>query len=202
MLTNCHRLVEGSLKSLLATIVLVGIASPLAAQQPHPRDGLWIGGGFGVGVGRAYCDICRNDRDDAMSGYLKFGGTPSRHLLLGIEGNGWTASDDAVRKYLGAINAIAYWYPAASSGSWYLKGGLGVLAFRAEERAGEGEAITARSLSGQVGAGYDLRVLPAVSLTPYFNFVSSFYADLYSEGEALTNVNLTLIQLGVGITLH
>ncbi len=202
MFLRCTTPVRLLLRALTCSAVLVTTAIPLSAQHRSVRDGLWIGGGFGVGVGRAHCDICTNNREDAMSGYLKFGGTPSQHLLVGVEGNGWTASDEDVRKYLGAVNAIAYWYPNRRGGAWYLKGGIGVLAYRVEERGGDGEPITARSLSGQFGAGYDLRVLPTVSLTPYLNFVSSFYADLHSEGEQITNVNLTLIQLGVGLTLH
>ncbi len=195
--------VARSLVQLATCIALLGsTVLPVSAQPASARDGLWIGGGLGVGVGRAHCEICANTREDAMSGYVKVGGTPSQHLLIGVEGNGWTASDEEVRKYLGAVNAIAYWYPSRRGGAWYFKGGIGVLAYRAEERSGDGEPITARSVSGQFGAGYDLRVLPTVSLTPYLNFVSSFYADLHSEGQEITNVNLTLIQLGVGLTLH
>ncbi len=183
---------------LLCAAALVLSAAPLTAQT---RNGLWFGAGIGLGFGRARCDVCINDRNGAISGYARLGGAISPAFLLGVEGDGWTRRDEDERRFdMGAIHAVGLWYPSTTS-PWFLKAGFGVIGYRVDDD-GEGDPITAFSVGGQFGAGYDLRIAGGVSVTPFVNFLGSIGAELTQQDDTLADVSLTLIQIGLGLTIN
>ena len=173
--------------SLTSFMILLLLPSGAAGQSD--RDGFFIGLGAGVGsLGVEDVD----DRESALSGYLKLGGAINETVLLGAESNGWIKSEseagvDATLTS-GSLSAVAYVYPSQTSG-FYLKGGLGLArldlsasGFGSSLSEGEnGTAITA-------GIGYDIGFGGRFALTPYGNFV-------YSSFE---NGSTNLLQIGLG----
>src|SRR5437899_11166320 len=59
-------------------------ASAAQAQYPQRRDGFWIGFGLGYGSANLKCDQCVDSSGvGGVTGFVKLGGTPSRHVLVG-----------------------------------------------------------------------------------------------------------------------
>src|SRR5438094_9896928 len=97
--------------------VLSCAASAARAQYPQRRDGFWIGFGLGYGWGNITCDNCVDSSSvGGITGFVKLGGAPSRHLLVGGAINGWAHSDGAATETLTNVTAAPYLYPAAWSG--------------------------------------------------------------------------------------
>jgi hypothetical protein len=188
-------------------VLLAMLSVPLTAQSRNPLGGFWIGGGIGGGFGRAECaSVCTGDRDAGLSALLGVGGTVSRHVRLGVEGAGWRRqegeAEDQLTFELGGVNGVAYWYPNPENVPWFLKVGFGAIGYRLSDNDDENDDnITATSFGGQFGVGYDLK-FSILTLTPYFNFLGSFFAELEQGGEPLSQSTLTLIQFGVGLSLY
>ena len=154
--------------------------------RPHTREGFWIG--FGLGAGSLGCDDC-DDRETAFSGNLKLGGTINPHFLLGAETNGWTKSEDGFTLTYGNLSAVAYYYPSITSG-FHLKGGLGIANLRADANEFGNDSET--GTGAVIGLGYDARMRPNFSLTPYVNFM----------GGKFDGGSMNLFQFGLGFTWH
>jgi hypothetical protein len=170
-----------------------------AATLANRRQGVFLGVGLGVGSARLSCDICRDDRNGGGAGYVRFGLTASRNILLGIETLGWYDSGD-VDQLLVAVQAIAMLYPKRTSG-FYLKGGLGVSEFSAKD--GDGNEVSSQAFALQVGLGLEVPVGRNLSMVPFANFLGSTGADVkFNSTVSSLSANTSLIQLGVGLTLH
>ncbi len=190
---------------VLALTVLC--AGTLAAQdKPDPtrnmRQGFWIGFGLGAGSAGADCQGCSGDRTNGLSGYLRLGGTLSRNLLLGIETNGWTHSESGANETMGFGDLVMLWYPSAT-GAFYLKFGLGGMAYQADiPLLG---TIKATAPGGSFGAGYEFRVRKNFSLNLFLNALAGAPASWTLNGVKQTStsdIKLNLAQLGVGLTWH
>jgi hypothetical protein len=170
---------------VLPTLLLV-VPATADAQLAHTRSGFWFSGG--MGYGSFGCQNCEG-REGGMSGGLALGTTLNQQLLLGIGTNGWTKSEDGARLTAGTLTASARYYPAAQSGL-YVMGGLGLGTID----VGISGFASAREtgLGAIVGVGYDFRIMPNVSLSPYWNGV----------GLRINEGNSNFAQLGLGITLH
>ncbi|MGH7698978.1 MAG: outer membrane beta-barrel protein [Gemmatimonadales bacterium] len=178
--------------AVVAALALVA-ASAAAAQRPQTRQGFWIGFGFGYGSAGLSCDGCGSiDREGAVSGYLKLGGTLSPKVLLGGETNGWTKDIGGSTVTLGNASLAAYFYPQPAGGL-YLRGGVGVASY-AEEGI---DSQTGFGLT--FGVGYDVRVGNNVSITPVGNFNWGSVGDLDAEVRGLKQ---NVFQLAVGVTFH
>ncbi len=191
------RLVRVALGALL---LLLSVPSLGEAQfLPNTRQGLWAGLGLGRGAGRIGCAICRGDRETDLSGYVRFGATVSPQFLLGGEVDHWRRSSEDLSERITSYQAVAYWYPGLR-GAFYVKGGLGVVTYRAEDEA---DLLRADALGGQVGVGYELRVARSFSFTPYVNLIGSSKGDLKLNAAPITDdANVSLFQFGVGLTWH
>jgi hypothetical protein len=148
-----------------------------AVRPKQERDGVWFNAGLGFGsAGRGCCD----SRIDGVSGGLSVGGTISPKLLLGVGTTGWSRSGTT----LGTFDARLRFYPTVSSG-FFVTGGLGLGGLRNADEKYLG-------VGAVVGLGWDVRVGPNVSLTPFWNgFVMSSSAIKANVG-----------QLGLGVTIH
>lgn len=187
--------------SILACLgLLIVTSAPLLAQgNPQTREGFWISFGFGAGSAAPNCDGCDFDREVGLSGYLRMGGTIRPNFLLGGETNGWSHSDDGLEQGLAFISAVGYFYPAVQSGFW-LKGALGLASYAADDGADE---LTALGLGVGGGLGYDIRLRPNFSLTPYLNYLRQIGGELEFNGIGLgENANLDLFQVGLGFSWH
>ena len=190
---------HGAFISGLAAALIVLAASAGSAQDVPPREGQWIGVGLGGGIDRIMCDICRSTPRPGVSGYLRFGGTVSPSLLLGGEFNAWTRSDEGARQIIGALQAVAYWYPDPD-GRFYLKGGVGAVGFRSEA---EGDALRSLDPGIQAGTGIEYPIGAGLSMTPFVNFILAPFSTLTFNGDvASSGATVSMLQAGVGLTWH
>lgn len=180
------------------------VASDLPADA---RKGFWLGGGLGTGAGSMHCGICEHEREQGTSGYLRAGTTLNRKMLIGLEASAWQRSVEAGRRRLVSLTAGAWWYPNPRHG-YYLRWGAGVSRWRASE---DQQAVTSQALALIVGAGYEVRLNPVLSIVPYVNALGSSNGSLWLEErnnvsferrKLPTGGHAVLLQVGVGITRH
>jgi hypothetical protein len=182
----------------IGALLLLTLAAPLHAQRAAVRHGVWIGAGIGSGSARLSCDICRGNRERSTSGYLRIGATLSRTVLVGVEGSAWYDAG-SIDKLLSALQGVVLLYPSPTSG-FYLKAGLGVMQYSAKDNTDE---ASSKALSAQVGMGYELAVMRGLSVVPFANLYGSTAADLrFNNTVANLSAKTSLIQVGVGVTLH
>ncbi|MES3035591.1 MAG: outer membrane beta-barrel protein [Gemmatimonadota bacterium] len=174
-------------RSSACVVAALVLAAPVLHAQslPQTRQGLWFSGG--LGVGSFGCEDC-DDRETGPTAQISLGGTVSPRLQLGASLNMWTKKVAGVRLTQSALLALAKFYPTVTSG-FFLQGGAGFGQARASFD-GESESETGPSL--MVGAGYDFRVAPNVSLTPFVNAV----------GGRFDGANTNFVQLGLSVTGH
>jgi hypothetical protein len=190
-------------------------AAAVAAHNPVPvasaadaRRGFWYGGGVGAGAGSMRCSVCANEGDRGTAAYLRFGTTVTRAVLLGVEGTGWQRRADEGTRRLVALSGAAWWYPSPRHG-YYVKGGVGVSRWRAWEAD---DAVVSQALAISVGAGYEVRVNPVLSVVPFVTILGSASGALWAEtweqdvsfrrDRLPASGHAVLVQLGIGITRH
>lgn len=183
-------------------------SNTVAAEVPaDARKGFWYGGGVGTGAGSMHCGICEHEREQGSSGYLRVGTTLNRKMLIGIEGSGWQRSADAGKRRLLSLTGGAWWYPNPRHG-YYLHWGAGVSRWRASE---EQQAVVSQAMALVVGAGYEVRLNPVLSIVPYLNALGSSSGALWLEDKSdvsferrklPTGGHAVLLQIGIGITRH
>ena len=179
-----------SLLSLAAvTVCLVGNAQGQQRQpgQYAPRhSGFWFSAG--LGYGSLGCQNC-GSREGGASGNLSLGGTLSQNWLLGVSSNTWFKSQSGSTLTVNAFTAAMRFYPSAT-GRFFLIGGLGLGTVSANvSGVGSGSQTGFGAL---LGLGYDVRMGPKVSLTPYWNGFAM----------SSSNSNANVGQIGLGITVR
>jgi hypothetical protein len=166
--------------------MVVGAPAEAGAQQfSQERDGFWasVGAGYGsLGIEGF------NSREDGLSGNLTLGGTISDRFLLGGGTTGWTKEVDGIRVTFGTLALMGRFYPDAESG-FFLNFGLG--GGQVSMSSG-GTSISESGGGAIVGVGYDVRVGPSWSLTPFANAV----------GYSIDGDRADVFQFGVGVTWH
>ena len=193
------RTIRRGLLSAAAILLLGGAATAqdaprgLVEVSDHGRHGFW--GALGVGAGGEAFDL----RDGA--GYsgelyrptisLRLGGTPSRHVRLGGELQGWIDDQGSRTESLTSLLFITQFYPAPATGL-YLKGGLGL--GRSEVDFDEGFGIGDTGFAGLVGAGWEVRVGRRLYLNPAVDLIQHRYTgrggDRYRE---------RIVNFGIGV---
>lgn len=169
--------------ALCTALALVGVSAAVAQGHPQTRKGFWIGFGFGYGsLGLEGL----SDRQGAVTGFLKMGGTVGPKLLIGGESNGWVDDDfGGSTLYVGNASLTAYYYPNPESG-FSLRGGVGFASQQVEgfdPETGFGLVL---------GVGYDWRVGVNTSLNPVLNYN---WGDINGFGQ-------NVIQVAIGVTFH
>jgi hypothetical protein len=171
-----------SVRTLIIASVIALLPSLGDAQnQAQTRDGFWFNGGAGFGsLGCRDCD----GRRSAVTLALGAGGTLSQKVLLGASIDAWTKSEGTVAALLARLR----FYPSITRGL-FLTGGLGL-----GRRQADATDFT-RSDTGTaelIGLGYDLRLSPNLSLTPFWNWFAT----------QTTNDDHNVAQLGLSLTVH
>ena len=182
-------------------LALLAVGQDASAQEARTREGFWWGVGLSYGWAHVSCDICIADRKGNLSATVNLGGTISQSLLLGGELNGWMrGGEENVDEYMAAMSGVAYWYPKAS-GSFYLKGGVAYMTYRISD---DEESLTSSGFGPQIGVGYQFRITHHASIQPYLNAIVTFpTSDLDIDGNRqASDVSLSLIQFGLGLTWH
>ncbi len=188
----------------LARVVAAGMLAALAlshparAQEPTLR-GPWLGAGIGTASAAVNCDICSGDRNGGLSGYLSGGFSLNPSLRAGAELAGWRDQTAGVSQRLLFYGASLYWVPTPTA-SWYLKGGVGMLNYRASTDDDDEDPLGAGAGALQLGVGYDFRAGSRVWLTPFANLLVSTSGNMTSGSTIVTDASFSLMQLGAGIT--
>lgn len=170
----------------LVCVSFAGVTPTLAQKNPQTRKGFWFNGG--LGYGSLGCDGCAS-RTGAVSWDISLGGTIGPKALLGVGSSGWTKSQFGSTLTVGILDLRARYYPAAKGG-FFLSGGVGVgTVSTAISGIGSGSET---GLAILIGLGYDIRVAPNVSVTPFWNGFAA----------RTSNTTPNVAQFGVGITVH
>jgi hypothetical protein len=191
-------------RAILVVTLLVGAISSAYAQsigRPNTRSGFWAGLGVGGGSAEMDCSSCSNFRFTGLSGYVRAGITVTRVLLLGVETDGWVRSSSDVDDRVGFASLVLLWYPIPS-GALYVKAGYGGMKYHSDE---SGDLLTAKARSVSLGLGYEVRMRGNVSLVPFVNGLATSSVQQYRDEIPVGNgndFNLTLVQFGLGVTLH
>ncbi len=172
---------------LVVLLVTTMAASVAQAQKSNTREGFWVSFGLGAGSATMGGDLGHQGRETGLSGYLRMGGTISPKLLIGGESNGWAGGDNSSNG-LGFLGAVAMFYPSAA-GSFYLKGGLGLLT------VGEGESS---GLGASIGVGNEFRTGENFSVVLFLNAIQGF--GLSTDGGS--NLSPNWVQIGIGVAWH
>jgi hypothetical protein len=189
-----------SLCRIAATGLLAALAlsQPARAQDPTLR-GPWLGAGIGTASAAVNCDICNGERNGALSGYLAGGFTLSRSLRAGAELNAWRDQTAGVTQRLILYGASLYWVPTPAA-SWHLKGGIGLLSYRASTDDEDEDPLEASNPALQLGAGYDVRAGSKVWVSPFANLIVSTSGNLTSGNSIVTDASFSLMQIGAAVT--
>jgi hypothetical protein len=188
----------------LCRIAAAGLFAALALSQPaRAQDatlrGPWLGAGIGTASAAVNCDICTGDRNGGLSGYLAGGFTFSRNLRAGAELSGWRDETAGVTQRLMLYGASLYWVPSPTA-SWHLKGGIGLLTYRASTDDEDEDPLEAGTGALQLGVGYDFRAGSRLWLTPFANLIVSTSGDLTSGNTIVTDASFSMMQIGAGVT--
>lgn len=190
-----RRITAGLVASLVWSTLT---SSPSAAQQLAYHQGFWAGAGLASALTDVSCNVCIEDSKSVPSGFVRGGITLSPSLLLGLELIGTDNSEDGVNERMMGLSGVGYFYP--TDGGLFLKGGLGILKFTADDDTNE---LTATLLSMQLGVGYELPISRRLALSAFSTLITTANGDLDYNGTRVTDdMNVTLIQFGLGVTLH
>jgi hypothetical protein len=171
---------------LVASALVPGLTSGLGAQQhAQVREGFWISGG--LGYGSLELDGMTS-REDGLSGNLSLGWTIGPRFLLGGGTTGWTKDVEGIRINFSTLAVMARLYPN-EEGGFFVNLGLGAGQVRLSEG---GVSVSESGGGGILGVGYDFRVAPVWSLSPYTNII----AYTFDDGDA------NVFQFGLGVTRH
>jgi hypothetical protein len=173
-----------------ATAALLVFAAPPAAAQ-----NFWASLGVGTGSQQVSCDICRGDGNGGWAVRAAAGSTLSPRLRLGGELHGWTDATDDVRFTFYSVTPALYWYPATQP--YFLMAGVGYAGYHAS--AGD-ETISTSSLGVTLGVGYEVPLAGRYALTPFASYTGTLLANLKSDRTIITGAQVSLLQVGVGIT--
>jgi Autotransporter beta-domain len=201
---------------LVASCSLLLVAAPLTAQsRANTRNGFWLGFGFGDGSLTLDCPLCGiTGSAGSRSANVRFGGTVSPDVLMGGRVDAWERSESSrSNSAVAAATVSLAWYPI-HGGAWYVHGGAGLTYVRLHRLSGDysgsGPALV-------FGTGYDWRVLPNVSLTPFVSAMVSGTVTLESGSvqgptpdfpprpPATANgvsVSPKMVYVGLGLTWH
>ena len=96
---------------------------------------------------------------------------------------------------MGFAGAVLLFYPK-STGSFYLKGGVGVLGYDEGPLSGAGFSIS-------IGLGNEFRVGNNFSIVLFGNAITSSGVELKVSGVGTgINANPSILQMGVGVGWH
>ena len=156
-----------------------------AAPHSQTREGFWFNAGLGFG---SLCfDECIGRRS-GLSGGLSLGRTINDRVLLGIGTTGYYRSVNGTAANAGTLDARVRFYPVRTSG-FFLTGGLGLGHISV---ANNFASETEYGIGLVLGLGWDIRVRPKLSVTPFWNGI----------GIATSSANTSVGQLGLSITVH
>lgn len=178
---------------VLALLAVALLAGPAVAQTVRSAEGVW--GQLGLGAG-AFCAAGCEASEWSAAGTASIGYALSDRVLVAASIDLWTRSESVLGIDIGTTAMVTgvslRVYPWAHRHLYLLAGiGRGSVDYELSVD-GPSLRITERGAGGMLGAGYDVRVRPGLSLTPYGRVA----AIRTSEGTA------RLAHVGVALTIH
>jgi hypothetical protein len=176
----------------LSLALFIGTSIPAAAQSRR----IWLSAGIGTGSQQVACQICRGDRNGGWSARVAGGKRIRPHLDLGAEIHGWTDHTDGIGYRSIAFVPAIYWRPNRNR-PLFLMGGVGYSTYRA---ANDDESITTSGLAFAAGGGMDAPLTGRWRFTPFITYTASVLANLKHDRTDVTSAQVSLLQLGLGLT--
>ncbi len=144
-------------------VLLSLVLGSAEAQEEARRQGFWISVGVGAGVTTA--DVAPEVTRWGGAGFLRAGGVPDEHVVLGTELMGWVTGQDDVVRTRGVVTLFAQYYPSTTGGLFF-KGGLGAAGVSVATDLDPGTFVTSAAGFGMtLGSGYEFRLSRVASLT-------------------------------------
>ena len=196
-------------------LILIALATPLAAQEVGAPDtrperaGFWWGVGAGVGWASIECSYCTAGPLRAPMIQLGAGVTLSRSFALGLQlaGGGkhdaYSGPADNTGTF-GDVNLSVYWYPLPGGDLW-VQGGVARVLWRVTKDPTDSNTYHAIATGLTAGVGYDLPIGRALSITPSIRGVWGGKGDLVNEQtDARSEVEwrTTIVTAGIAIVWH
>ena len=177
-------------------LVLCGAGSLHAqdTQDAARRAGFWISFGLGGGVNTA--SVSTNENRGGVAGYVRAGGAPSGHVVLGSEFIGWATEANDVTTSRGNATLFVQYYPSTTGGLFF-KGGLGGAGIAVSRSITSGTLVNdAQGFGLTLGGGYEFRLSRIASFATNLDWVFQAFDDPL-PGNADTS---SLFLLTIGIT--
>ena len=175
-------------------LAVTALATATAAAQGPGQSGFHFAVALGGGQMAITCGDCSRGRTNDYAMFVRAGGAVSPGVVLSGKATGWAHRDAGTSTRAGWLNLVAQIYPNPAGG-FYLEGGVGLGRVSADVNRGVlGTARLAATGPGlEGGAGFDIHLSPAFSLTPYVSY-------LY-QAKGRANINGTAIgeQLGANM---
>ena len=179
--------------SSLGLLLVLGSSPPLEAQDEERRHGFWVSVGIGGGVNAATASA--DERRGGAAGYVRAGGAPSSHVMIGMEFIGWATERNEVVTSRGNVNVFVQYHPSKTGGLFF-KGGLGAAGLAVATPSNPGTLVTSTEGFGMtLGSGYEFRLSRIASLTTNVDWVLQTLDD--NSGGADTS---SLFLFTVGLT--
>lgn len=174
------------------------------------RDGVWFGGGLGIGYADIGCARCgalfENDPWEGglgVAGHFAVGRSLIETILVGAELNIWTRRDGDLDRSatLATLGVGSRLYPS-EDGQFFLHAGLGL---GSSFLGGDNSSIETPGLAAGIGLGYDIQVSAVVAISPMVRFV-----QIIGEGAEGSNRGLPVegadhprfVQIGVALVKY
>jgi hypothetical protein len=167
------------------------MTEPLGGYQV--RKGFWMSGG--LGYGSVDCGPYGPSLG-GPTGNLEAGWNLSRRFALGLGTSAWTHQEGRVRMSIGSVDLRVRYYPGEGTGGLFLIGAWGIGLIRLSDAQADPTHQTQSGRAFRGGLGYDLRVAPGVSLTP---FGTGSAVRTEKDGN---HMRADVWQVGLGVTLH
>ena len=180
----------------LAFLLLLALPAALPGQDPARTDGMWLGLGLGAGSAALECEECVDRREEGVTGWVRFGGTLTPDLLLGVDLNTWLRRNDDVDQRIQSLTLLAHYFPLRSRG---LRLGAHAGFARLSEQFEVDEIATSGAVVG-ASLGWELWVRPSLSLEPSVTWLRQLTGELQMNGFPMREpATLHLVQVGIGL---
>jgi hypothetical protein len=175
-------------------------AAAAGETTPHPNGGFWISAGLGGGSASLRCDICQGNARSAPSGILAFGTRTRKGTRFGAELTAWRHGEAGVVRRVIAANAVTYLTPLHNARPLFLKLGLGMLRFAADD----GDAdIRTTAVGATIGVGARIPVNPRYTIDPFVSVFDGSGVHLDMRGEHVSDyAGVRLVHFGVAVSLR
>jgi len=181
-------------RTIAGLAVLFSLAPGSAeAQEEARRAGFWVSVGLGAGV--TTDDVAPDESHWGGAGFLRAGGVPDEHVVLGTELMGWVTDQNDVVTSRGVWTLFVQYYPSRTGGLFF-KGGLGAAGVSFTTDLDPGTFVTSAGGFGMsLGSGYEFRLSRVTSLT-----VNGDWALQVIDNSAGGTDTSSLFLLTVGLT--